>query len=97
MIKWGTFIEKRFEREEFTGLPLTIFVIVFLILLGTFLGITDSIVNGVAMVKFDNSLAHSLYLIRTPAMAKIFYVITDFADQITIGILLAVSLIYLYL
>lgn len=94
--KWESFIKKRLEREVFTGLPLTIFIIIFLILLATFLGITDAIVNGTAIVKIDNNLAQSLYLIRTPAMAKVFYTITNFADQITIGILFFISIIYLY-
>jgi undecaprenyl-diphosphatase len=91
-----TFLAKRLERKVFTGLPLTIFAAVFLILLGTFLGITDSIVNSYPIVKFDNTFAHSLYLIRTPAMAKVFYTITHVADQITIGFLLVISLVYLY-
>ena len=94
--EWKPFIKKRLKRKVFTGLPLTVFVIVFLILLGTFVGITDSIVNSAPIVKLDDSFAHFLYQLRTPFLAQVFYVITDFADQITITILGAISLAYLY-
>ncbi len=91
-----TFIKKRFEREVFTGLPLTIFSIIFVILLLTFIGITESIVNSLAMVKFDESFAHSLYMIRTPFLAQVFYIITNFAAPTTIVILGVVAVLYLY-
>lgn len=94
--KWRPFLKNRLERKVFTGLPLTIFVIVFLILLGTFLGITDSIVNSNAIVTIDNNFANFLYLGRTPFMAKVFYIITNFANPITIAIPLGISLVYLY-
>ncbi len=94
--KLKPFIKKRLERRVFTGLPLTIFVIVFLILFGTFVGITDSIVNSATIVNVDNTFANFLFSIRIPLLAKTFYVITDFADQLTIIILLSISLIYLY-
>jgi undecaprenyl-diphosphatase len=94
--KWKSFIKERLRRKVFTGLPLTIFVIVFLILLGTFVGITDSIVNSAPIVKLDDNFAHFLFGLRTPFLAQVFYVITDFADQITITILGAISLVYLY-
>ncbi len=93
---WKTFIKTRLKKDVFTGLPLTIFVLVFLIIFATLAGITNSIVNGAAIVNIDASLAHSLFLLRTPIVAKIFYIITNFADQITIGILMIISLVYLY-
>ena len=91
-----SFLARRLERKVFTGLPLSIFAIVFFILLGTFIGITDSIVNSLPIVKLDDSFAHFLYLLRTPFLAQVFYTITNFANQITIGILGAVALLYLY-
>lgn len=94
--EWKPFLKKRLERKVFTGLPLTIFVIVFLILLATFVGITDSIVNSAAIVKIDNDFANFLYIGRTSGLAKIFYIITNFANQITIVTILAISLVYLY-
>jgi len=93
---WKTFLKKRLEKEVFTGLPLTIFAIVFLIMLATFVGVTNSIVNGTAIVKIDDSFAHSLYLIRTPFLAKIFYIITNFAGQLTVVILALISIAYTY-
>lgn len=94
--EWKPFLKKRLRRKVFTGLPLTVFVIVFLILLATFVGITDSIVNSAAIVKIDNSFANFLYLGRTPGMAKVFYVITNFASPIYITIPLGIFLVYLY-
>ena len=95
-IQLQPFLKKRFEPNVFTGLPLTIFIIVFLIILATFIGLTDSIVNSQPIVTFDNNFAQTLYHLRTPTGIKVFYTITNFADQITIAILLAISLVYLY-
>lgn len=92
----NSYLKKRFEQKVFTGLPLTIFVLVFIILLATLIGITDSIVNSLPIVKLDESFAHSLYLIRTKSTAQLFYFITNFANQITIVILTGLSIIYLY-
>ncbi len=90
-------MKKRLEKEVFTGLPLTILLVVFLIILATLVGITDSIVNGAAIVKFDTNFSHSLFVLRTPFLAKVFYIITNFADQITLAVLAVISLAYAYL
>lgn len=92
---WQSLLKKRLDRETFTGLPLTIFVIVFLILLATFIGITSSIVESSPIVKLDNSFAQFLYSQRVPWLANAFYFITNFANQLTIIILLVIFLIYL--
>ncbi len=92
---WKLFIKKRLERGAFTGLPLTIFVVIFLILLGTFIGITTSIVESSPIVKLDNSFAQFLYVQRVPWVAQVFYFITGFANQLTIVILASIFLIYL--
>ena len=91
-----SFIKKRLERKVFTGLPLTIFVIIFLILLATFVGITDSVVNSATIVKIDNSFANYLYSIRTPFLAQVFYIITNLASPVYIAIPIGISLVYLY-
>lgn len=90
------FIKRRTDKTVFTGLPLTIFIIVFLILLATFLGLTDAIVNSAPLVKVDDAFEHFLYSKRTPELAQIFYIITNFANQITIAILGIASVAYLY-
>jgi len=89
------FLRKRFDKDAFTGLPLTIFSAVFLIFLGTFAGITDAIVNSLAIVKLDDNFERFLYALRTPLGANIFYVITNFAGQTTIIILGVATAIYL--
>lgn len=90
------FMKKRLERKVFTGLPLTIFIIVFVLLLATFLGITDSIVNSSSMVKIDNTFTHYLFNLRTPALANFFYVVTSFGGQAVIIFLLLVASLYLF-
>ncbi len=95
--KLQTFIKERFKQNVFTGLPLTIFIIVFMILLGTLIGITESIVNSLPIVKVDENFANFLYHLRTPFLAQVFYNITHIADQITVIILGAGALIYLFL
>jgi undecaprenyl-diphosphatase len=96
MSNYKSFFKKRFDREKFIGLPLTAFVIVFFILLGTLVGITDAIVNSSPIVKIDQIFAQFLYLFRTPLLAHIFYAITTFANQGTIITLTAIALIFLY-
>src|ERR1035437_2245001 len=91
------FLKKRLKRNVFTGLPLSIIIIIFLILLGTFVAITESIVNSSPMIRFDNSFANFIYQLRTPFLAQFFYAITNFANQITVIILGVIALIYLYL
>src|ERR1035437_5065497 len=91
-----SFIKKRLERKVFTGLPLTIFVIIFLILLATFVGITDSVVNSATIVQIDNSFANYLYVVRTPFLSQVCYIITNFASPVYIAIPIGISLVYLY-
>lgn len=90
-----SFLKKRFEKAAFTGLPLTIFSAVFLIFLGTFFGITEAVVNSLAIVKIDNSFEQFLYALRTPLGANIFYVITNFAGQSTVIVLGIAAALYL--
>lgn len=94
--KWSSFVKNRFDRTVFTGLPLTIFILVLLILLGTLVGITDAIVNSAPIVKTDLAFANFLYAHRTPTMARALYIITNFADQLTIILLGAGALAYFY-
>lgn len=96
-INWKNFIDKRLKRKVFTGLPLTIFAIVFFLLLATLVGITDAIVNSAPIVKLDVNFANLLYSYRTPFMAKIFYFITNLASPEYIAIPIGIALVYLYL
>ncbi len=93
---WQAFIKDRLDKTTFTGLPLTIFTIVFLVFLGTFIGITDSIVNSAPIVKIDASFAHYLYMHRTQSLIDFFYVLTNLGGQIAVILFLAVSVIYLF-
>jgi membrane-associated phospholipid phosphatase len=89
-------LKKRLGKKVFTGLPLTILVIVFLILLATLLGITDSIVNSRVMVQVDSTFANFLFHLRTPFMAKSFYAITYLGNVFIVTIPFLAGLIYLY-
>ena len=93
---WKTFLKNRLNKEVFTGLPLTIFVTLFLILLGTFVGITDAIVNSTPIVKVDNSFAQFMFSLRLPLLAKIFYGITYLGDQLVVTILAVIFSAYLF-
>lgn len=95
-LKPGSFLYKRLDRTVFTGLPMTLFVVVFLILLATLIGITDSVVNSYAIVKVDNTFTHYLFIHRTTPLIRFFYTVTHFADQATIAVLLLASLAYFY-
>src|SRR5665647_1586117 len=94
--EFQSFLKNRFERRVFTGLPLTIFVSIFFILLASFVGITKSIVDSAPIVQLDVRFSHFIFLYRNASLAQAFYVITNFASQTTISILLAIALAYLY-
>ena len=95
-IEWKLFLKNRIDRSVFVGLPLTIFVIIFLILLGTFIGITNLIVSSSLIVTTDFSIAHLIYLHRNVSLQNSFYHLTHFADRSTIEVLLVVVLAYLF-
>ncbi len=92
-----SFIKKRFHSDTFTGLPLTILVAVGLIIIATFAGITNSVVNSPAVTAFDIRISTLLFQGRSPFLTQVFSTITNSAGQLTIAILLAVTLAYLWL
>src|ERR1035437_3483856 len=91
------FIKRRFGRDAFTGLPLSILLLIFFILLATFVGITESIVTSAPIVGLDVSFSHLIFLQRSVSLTNIFYAITNIASWIPISILSVITLAYLYL
>ncbi len=90
-------LNDRISTTVFTGLPLTVLVIVCLILLSTFVGITEQVVTSAPITKIDVAFSNFLYHLRTPALAQLFFAITWVANQLTIIVLGALSLLYLYI
>ncbi len=95
-VNYKKLLKNRLNSKLFTGLPLTGLVIIFLIFLSTFVGITQQVVTSAPITKIDVAFDNFLYSIRTPAMAQVFYSITWFANQMTIIVLATLSLLYLY-
>jgi membrane protein DedA with SNARE-associated domain len=74
--KHFAFLHRRFERDVFVGLPLTILGVVFALLLFTLGGITEDVVTSDPIVTIDTRLAALLAAYREPALTKVFLWLT---------------------
>lgn len=97
MVRIGGFLRERFDKRTFTGRILTVLVISFLILLLTFLGITDQVVNSEALTKIDARFAQFLFTIRTNFLTNFFYIVTQFGNLGTTTLIAASILLYFLL
>ncbi len=88
--RFSQFIFTRFSLNEFTGLPLTLIIIIFIANLLLFNELAESIENSVLMLSIDNSVAKYLFSIRTNWVASlIFY----FSRAGSVPIVIVASLI----
>ncbi len=70
------FIQRRLNRENFSGLPLTLFFIAFVYVLSLFLGIIQDIITSDVIVAADTRVANLLFAFRDTELVKIFTWIT---------------------
>ncbi len=89
-------IKKRTTPETFYGLPLTCLVVLFCVLLFTFLGITEDVITSGPIVQFDIIVAHLFSYNRDPYIIQFFLLVTMLGKAtITIpGALLFSSYLY---
>lgn len=71
-----TFLQGRFARDAFVGLPLTILCLVFALLLFTLGGITEDVIHSDPIVAIDARLAAFLAAYREPTLTMVFLWLT---------------------
>ena len=88
------FIKRRMDRENISGLPLTLLYIAFVYLLSLFFGIIQDIITSDIIVSVDMRVANLLFAFRDDDLVKIFTRVTLLAKwQIITSSAIVLSLI----
>ncbi|MDD4333385.1 MAG: bifunctional DedA family/phosphatase PAP2 family protein [Patescibacteria group bacterium] len=70
------FLKERIKTDNFFGLPLTFFALIFIYVAYALLGLTEDILNLKTITYFDSQLAHYFTLFHHAKLLKIFHYIT---------------------
>ncbi len=93
-IRFFSFLRARFDKKNFSGLPLTLFGIAFIGVLFAFLGIIEDVLTSDPIVLADVRLANLLSLLRDPNPSRVFLWITLLCKwQVVFTLALVVSLL----
>lgn len=84
----GGWLRRRLTTETWTGLPLTLIVLLAAYFLFGFLSIAEDVGTSEALFAYDPQLAALLRTFRTPVMTRVLWIATVFGDW---RIMLAVS------
>lgn len=74
--RFFSFLERRLNREKFSGLPTTLMGIAFLFLLIQFLGVVEGLLTTDPIVAADMRTANLLATLRTPGLNRFFLLVT---------------------
>lgn len=74
--KFFSFLQKRLDKNNFYGLPLTLLTVALIYSLGMFGGIVEDIINSDSIVNADVRLENLIVVFRTATLTKFFYLIT---------------------
>lgn len=86
------FLSARLSRQQFSGLPLTLFAATFVYLLLLFGGLVEDLIMSEPIVALDHSVAEVLAALRTPAWTTASLWISNIGVwQVVLAILLASS------
>ena len=78
------FLHDRLTQQRFSGLPLTILVVIFLYALSLLFGLAEDVIRHDPIVAVDVRLAHLLTVFRNPQLVTVFLWITSFGKwQVT--------------
>lgn len=84
-------IQARFCRQELTGLPLTLFCVALIMLVGLLAGVVEDVVNRETIVSIDLWLAEGIAHYRTYHVANFFAVLTAFGNAPIVLVVLSIS------
>jgi len=90
------FLAARFSIRRFSGMPLTLLVVALAGNLLMMLDVYSDILNSKEFVSIDNTVAETVFAMRTDFSAKIFYAITQLGHQyVILGGMVLLSVIFI--
>ncbi len=95
--KLFSFLGKRLNVHNFSGLLLTFLVIAFIYVLSIFAGTIESVLSNEIIVEADVRITNLLYAFRNLGLIKVFLWITSLANSVTIISFVTISSIILWL
>ncbi len=92
------FIRKRLDRNNFFGLPLTLFSLALLYTFSLFIGVVKNIINADSIVSADTGIAQLLAVFRNVEVTKFFLFITELGKSqiILVFALAAIGVLWIY-
>ena len=94
---FSEFLKKRFDRNNFYGLPLTFLSLALLYALSLFGGIIEDIINSDIIVSADIRVAKLLEIFRNPELTKFFFWITLLGKKQVVLIFTIATILILWL
>jgi undecaprenyl-diphosphatase len=92
--KLSEFMRRRFDRDQFSGLPLTLLAVVFIYVLSLLLGVIQGVITSAPIVEVDIRVANLLYIFRDAEVIKVFSWITLLAKwEIVVSAAIIMSVI----
>lgn len=73
-------IIRRFSLRSFTGLPLTLLTVLFITNILLLADLAEDVVNAEGIILLDSKVTMWFYSIRTPTVARTFYILTQLAS-----------------
>ena len=95
--KFFVFLQKRLDKNNFYGLPLTLLTLALVYVLSLFGGIIEAIINSDIIVSADIRVANLLAIFRSAELTKIFIWITLLGKWQTILIFATAMILILWL
>ena len=92
-----TFFGRRFRIDKFSGLPLTVLIVLFVFNLSFLADFIEDVVNSKEFITIDASIANFLYFIRNPQFSIALYYITKICSIEGVLIGAIVCLVYSFL
>ncbi len=90
------FLQNRYSRKSFFGLPLTLSFLAFLFAVGLLLDLTEDFVHSESIVMLDMFVTHALFAFRSPELLNAFYICTLFAQTAVVVPVAALLSIFLW-
>ena len=95
--RFVAFVIARFDPVSFSGLPLTIFCLVFGFNALLLSELTESVVESEWVVVFDQKVSDLLFSVRNQALSEIFYTITQLGTRAAVLIIGGIITLFLLL
>ena len=91
------FLHRRLDRNNFYGLPFTLFLVALIYLIFHFGGVVEGVINSDLVVSTDIRVANLLAIFRTPELTTFFTWITLFGKWQVVTLLTLTSILILWI